>query len=84
MSSADFFSKSTFLKYSFKNTIEMSNSLDPDQARHFVRPDLGPLTVCKGYPLKTIKLTSQHSMFGHFNGVSLAGDDDDFTVILSA
>ena len=20
----------------------MSNSLDPDQARHFVRPDLGP------------------------------------------
>ena len=24
------------------NTIRVSNSLDPDQARHFVRPDLGP------------------------------------------
>ena len=23
------------------NTIKVSNSLDPDQARHFVRPDLG-------------------------------------------
>ena len=36
------FSKSTFSKNSFKNTIRMSNSLDPDQARHFVGPDLGP------------------------------------------
>ena len=26
----------------FFNTIRVSNSLDPDQARHFVRPDLGP------------------------------------------
>ena len=41
-SSADFFSKSTFSKNSFKNTIKVSNSLDPDQARHFVGPDLGP------------------------------------------
>ena len=24
------------------NTIIVSNSLDPDQARHFVGPDLGP------------------------------------------
>ena len=24
------------------NTIRVSNSLDPDQARHFVGPDLGP------------------------------------------
>ena len=24
------------------NTIRVSNSLDPDQAQHFVRPDLGP------------------------------------------
>ena len=40
--SADFFSKSTFLKNSFRNTIRVSNSLGPDQARHFVRPDLGP------------------------------------------
>ena len=37
-----FFSKSTFLKNSFRNTIRVSNSLDPDQARHLVGPDLGP------------------------------------------
>ena len=40
--SADFFSKSTSSKNSFKNTITLSNSLDPDQARHLVGPDLGP------------------------------------------
>ena len=33
--SADFFSKN-----SFRNTIRLSNSLDPDQAPHFVGPDL--------------------------------------------
>ena len=33
----------TFSKQkSFKNTIRVSNSLDPDQTRHFVGPDLGP------------------------------------------
>ena len=26
----------------FFNKIRVSNSLDPDQAQHFVRPDLGP------------------------------------------
>ena len=26
----------------FRNTIRVSNSLDPDQAQHFVGPDLGP------------------------------------------
>ena len=26
----------------FFNTIRVSNSLDPDQARYFVGPDLGP------------------------------------------
>ena len=40
---ADFvFSKSSFLKNSFRNTIRVSNSLDPDQARRFVGPDLDP------------------------------------------
>ena len=29
-------------KNSFRNTIRVSNSLDPYQARHFVRPDWGP------------------------------------------
>ena len=34
-----FFSKLTFSKKSFRNT---TNSLDQDQARHFVGPDLSP------------------------------------------
>ena len=38
--SADFFSKSTFSKKTFRNTIRISNSLNPDQARNFVWPDL--------------------------------------------
>ena len=34
------FSKSSFSKIkSFRNTIRVSNSFDPDQARHFVGPD---------------------------------------------
>ena len=36
------FSKSISSKISFGNTIRVSNSLDPDQARRFVGPDLGP------------------------------------------
>ena len=31
-----------FFKKSFRNTFRLSNSLDPDQDRHFVSPDLGP------------------------------------------
>ena len=42
LSSADFFSKSTFSKNFFRNTICVAIRLDPDQARHYVRPDLGP------------------------------------------
>ena len=37
-----FFSKLTFSKASFRNTIRVSNSLDPDQDQHIVGPDLGP------------------------------------------
>ena len=36
------FSKSTFPKISFRTTIRVSNSLDPDQARQNVGPALGP------------------------------------------
>ena len=36
-----FFSKSKISKNSFRNTIRVSNSLDPDQARQNVGPDLG-------------------------------------------
>ena len=28
-----------------RNTIRVLNSLDPDQARHFVGPDLGPYSL---------------------------------------
>ena len=41
LSSTDFFSKLAFSKISFRNTIRVSNSLDPDQVRRFVGPDLG-------------------------------------------
>ena len=37
-----YFSKSTLSKNSFRNMIRVSNSLYPDQTRHFVEPDLGP------------------------------------------
>ena len=33
--------KINFFQNSFRNTIRVSNSLDPDQVRHFVGPDLG-------------------------------------------
>ena len=39
---ADFFQNQLFTKNSFRNTIRIPNSLDPDQARHFVGPGLGP------------------------------------------
>ena len=39
LSSADFFQNEMF-QNSLKNTISVSNSLDPDQAQHFVGPDL--------------------------------------------
>ena len=47
-----FFSKSTILKSSFRNTISVSNRLKPDQAQQNVGPDLGP-TVCKSYQQTT-------------------------------
>ena len=43
MQSANFFrQKLNFSINSFKNTIKVSNSLDPDQSGHYVGPDLGP------------------------------------------
>ena len=38
-----FFSQWTFSKNSFRNTIRVSNRLNPDQALHFVGPDLCPI-----------------------------------------
>ena len=40
--SADFFQNYFFSKNSFRNTIRVSNRLDPDLYRHSVWPDLGP------------------------------------------
>ena len=40
--SADFFQNQLLKKNYFRDTIRVSNSLDPDQARHFVGPDLAP------------------------------------------
>ena len=37
-----FFSILTYSKNSFRNTVRVSNSLDPDQAQHSIGPDLGP------------------------------------------
>ena len=37
LSSADY-----FWNQHFRNTIWVSNSLNPEQTQHFVRPDLGP------------------------------------------
>ena len=44
LASADFF-KIIFFKNSSRNTIKVSNSLEPDQARHVVRPDLGSICL---------------------------------------
>ena len=43
MSCADFFSKSRFSKNSFRNIVNVSNSLDLDQTRRVVVSDLGPI-----------------------------------------
>ena len=40
-----YIAKSTFSKTFFRNIIRVSNSLNPDQARHFVGPDLGPICL---------------------------------------
>ena len=40
--SADFFLQKFYQKYYKLETIKVSNRLDPDQARHFVGPDLDP------------------------------------------
>ena len=42
MLSADFLKINIFKKKSFSKTISVPNSLVPEQARHFVGPDLGP------------------------------------------
>ena len=45
LSSAEFLQNQLFSKNSRRNTIRVSNNLDPDQAQHFVNPDLGPICL---------------------------------------
>ena len=47
LSSADFFPKLTFSKNSFSGIPSVSNSLNLDQAQHFVGPDLGSKMFAK-------------------------------------
>ena len=42
LSSTEFFFKILFVSKFYRTTMRMSNILDPDQARHFVGPNLGP------------------------------------------
>ena len=42
-----FFFKIIYFENYFRNIIRVSKSLDPDQARHFVRPDLVPIFLQK-------------------------------------
>ena len=41
------FSKSSFLKISFKNVLRLSNSLDPDHAGHCVGHDPGHKMIAR-------------------------------------
>ena len=63
-----FCSKLTLSKNSFRNTISISKSLDPDQAQHFVGPDLVPLN-------ETYKFSYYHShlhLHFHFDFLHLS------------
>ena len=42
LAKADFFQNQLFPKQNFMNTIRVSSSFNPDQAGHFVKPDLDP------------------------------------------
>ena len=45
------------------NTITVSNSVDPDQARH-VGSDLGPNLLCQGYQQTTLYLVGKELING--------------------
>ena len=60
------FSKLSFSKNSFSNTIRVSNGSDPDQDRHTVGPDLVQ-TVSKGYQQTTKVATSKERVKCMYN-----------------
>ena len=55
---AELFQNQLFLKNYFRNTIRVSNSLDPDKGRHSVRPDLVPNSLQKLSAYDTRRLPS--------------------------
>ena len=78
--SSDLFQNQHFLKSYFRNTIRVSNSLDPDQARQDVGPDPGPKClqmlsaddalrqkVNKKIRDQNAPLTAVYAFFFHFN-----------------
>ena len=63
LSFADFFQNQLFSKNSFRNTIWVSNRLGPDQARHFVGPDMGPNYLQKLSADNTRRQRIKHKVF---------------------
>ena len=61
LSSADFFQNQLFRKILLGIPSE-SNSLDPDQARHFVGPDLGPNCMQKTLVGKALIIISDDAL----------------------
>ena len=70
-----FFQKPTFSKKSFRNTcaIRVSNSLDPDQARRFVGPDLGPNSLQKLSADDTSRQIVHIELLNHMDIISQIG-----------
>ena len=62
------FLKSSFLKKILSGLPSVSNSLDPDQARHFVGPDLGPNCLQKLSADDTSRHTHYHVGKRNTNG----------------
>ena len=84
VTSAVFFSKSTFLKNSLRNTTRVTNSLDPDQAWHLV--DLiWVQTVCTGHQQTTLWDKELISFLpkNHADGDKWLVTEINFTSILS-
>ena len=58
-----YFFKSTFSKKSFRNTTGLSNSADPDEARHILSGLVWVQIVCKGYQQTAKVATSGENVF---------------------
>ena len=52
-----------FSKNYLRNSIRVSNSLDPDQAQHFVGPDLGPNCLQRLSADNTIRQKAKHNHY---------------------